>query len=208
MTSWVLGHIVMSIGTPLAILDGLAPSVRGKPLLRWWGIVLLGLLFALVALAVHSDGRNSYDLVPTAIQMASVSAVVVGLILIAFSPAGKPLKPRSPRWTPGWNFAFAVGLIGQAASGLGPWDWVGFAWMCAVILVVSTSVLWLAYSPDWGVPQITALACGALAAQTLMGFMAPAPEEMSPIFKYLLHAIFSLLVLCVCLKARTNSQFA
>jgi hypothetical protein len=40
MTIWVLGYVAMSVGAPLALLDGLAPSLRGKPLLQWWGIVL------------------------------------------------------------------------------------------------------------------------------------------------------------------------
>lgn len=56
MTSWVLGHVVMSIGTPLALLDGLVPSLRRQPLLRWWGDRVLALLFAAFAWIIHKDG--------------------------------------------------------------------------------------------------------------------------------------------------------
>ncbi len=206
MTGWVLGHVVMSIGTPLALLDGLVPSLRGQPLLRWWSIILLVILFVVVAIFVHVDGRVSYIYVPSFAQVASVSAVAAGLVLIAFSPVGRPLTSRSRSWTPGWNTTFLVGLIGQAASGLGSWNWGGFAWMWAVILTVSASVQWFARSPSWGLVQTTGLASGALMAQTLMGFLAPDPEGMDPVFKYVLHTVFLVLVLGVCILARKTSQ--
>src|SRR5262249_45771991 len=93
MTVWVLGHVGMSIGTPLALLDGLSPSLRGKPLLRWWSIVLLAVLFPVFAWFVHKDGRNTYGYVPSTAQVVSVTAVAAVLVLIAFSPIGRPL-PR------------------------------------------------------------------------------------------------------------------
>ncbi len=206
MTAWVLGHIVMSIGTPLAILDGLVPSLRGQPLLRWWSILLLVILFFVVAWLVHTDGRDRYGFIPTLSQLASVTGVVAALVLIAFSPIGRPLTPRSRSWTPGWMVTFVVGLIGLVANSLGPSNWAGTAWMWAVILTVSASVLWFSHSPTWGTPQTTGLACGALTAQTLMGFLAPSPEGMDPFFKYMLHSVLLVLVLGVCIRARRTSQ--
>ena len=138
--------------------------------------------------------------------MLSVSVVAAGLVLIAFSPIGRPLSSRPRRWTPGRNLTFVVGFIGLAICGLGPPNWVGFAWMCAVILTVSVSVLWFASSSAWGSVQTTGLACGALTAQTLIGFLDPVPQGMDPIFKYIVHAVFLVLVLGICNRARKTSQ--
>ena len=103
MSTWVLGHVVMSIGTPLALLDGLAPSLRGQPFLRWWGILLLAVLFAAFAWFVHQDGRTTYGYVPSTAQVVSVTGIAAALVLIAFSPIGRPLAPRPREWTPGWD---------------------------------------------------------------------------------------------------------
>lgn len=206
MTTWVFGHVVMSIGTPLALLDSLAPSLRSRPLLRWWGILLLVILFVMTAWLVHLDGRVMYTYVPSRAQLLSVSVVVVLLVLLALSPIGRPLTPRPRRWIPGWNLTFIVGFVGLASFGLGPPNWLGLAWMWAVILTVSASVLWFAYAPAWGLAQTTGLACGALTAQTLIGFLAPVPESMDPMFKYIIQFVFLVLVLVICNRARKNSQ--
>lgn len=206
MTTWVLGHVVMSIGTPLALLDGLAPALRGRPLLRWWVMLLLVVLFVMTAWFVHLDGRALYGYVPSRAQLLSVSGVVVLLALIAFSPIGRPLSARPRRWIPGWKLTFVVGFVGLVIFGLGPPNWVGVAWMWAVILAVSATVLWFAYAPAWGLAQTTGLACGALTAQTLMGFLAPVPEGMEPIFKYTIQFVFLVLVLIICNRARKTSQ--
>lgn len=206
MTAWIFGHVVMSIGTPLALLDSLAPSLRGRPLLRWWSILLLVILFGLVAWLVHLDGRAMYDYAPSRVQMLAVNVVVALLALIAFSPSGRPLIPRPRRWIPGWNLTFIIGFVGLVLFGLGPPTWLGLAWMWAVIVTVSASVLWFAYSPAWGLAQTTGLACGALTAQTLMGFLAPVPEGMDAIFKYTIQFVFLVLVLVICNCTRKNSK--
>ena len=79
---------------------------------------------------VHLDGRDTYGYVPDRAQVLSVSVVAAGLVLIAFSPIGRPLSSRPRRWTPGRNLTFVVGFIGLAICGLGPPSWEGFAWMC------------------------------------------------------------------------------
>jgi hypothetical protein len=204
MSTWVFGHVVMSIGTPLALLDGLAPSLRGKPLLRWWGILLLTLLFTAIAWFVHQDGRTTYGYVPSTAQVISVTGVAAVLVLIAFSPFARPVAPRPRKWTPGWKLSFAGGLLGLLACDLAPPTWAGFATLWAVAVTISASVLLLAQSRDWGVVQPTGLACGALVARTLTGFLAPVPVGADPIGKYVQNAVFLVLALGVCVVARNT----
>jgi hypothetical protein len=204
MSTWVLRHVVMSIGTPLALLDGLAPSLRGKPLLRWGGILLLAVLFAAFAWFVHSDGRNVYGYVPSTAQVASVTAVAAALVLIAFSPIGRPLLRHPRSWTPGWWLSFAGGFIGFLSFDLAPPTWAGFAVVWAVVVLVSAAVLWFARSRDWGLAQTTGLACGAITARTLVGFLAPVPAGVEPVARYAQNAVFLVLVLGVCVLARNT----
>src|SRR5262249_40268460 len=180
MSTWVLGHVVMSIGTPLALLDGLASSLRGQPLLRWWGILSLAVLFAASAWFVHQDGRTIYGYVPSMAQVVSVTGVAAALVVIAFSPIGRPLAPRPRKWTPGWNLSFAGGLGGLLACELAPPTWAGFAALWAVIITASASALWLPRSRGWGGVETTGLACGARRRPTLTAFLATLPPRARP----------------------------
>ena len=204
MSIWVLGHVVMSIGTPLALLDGLSPSSRGKPLLRWWGILLLVVAFLSFAWFVHTDGRNIYGYAPGTAQVVSVTAVAAALVLIAFSPIGRPLTPHPRGWTPGWGLSFAGGFIGLSACDLAQPTWVGFAVVWVAVVLGSAGVLWFARSPDWGPVQVTGLACGAITARTLLGFLSPVPLGVEPIAKYAQNAVFLVLVLGICGLARNT----
>lgn len=205
MSIWVLGHVAMSIGTPLALLDGLAPALRGRPLLRWWGILLLAVLFPAFAWMIHKDGRNTYGYVPSTAQVASVTAVAAALVLLALSPLGRPLPTHSRSWTPGWRLSWAGGFIGLLVCDLAPPTWTGFSVVWLVIILVSAGVWWSARSQDWSLAQITGLACGAITARTLVGFLAPVPEGVEPVAKYGQNAILFALVLGICVLAMNHA---
>src|SRR5262249_60605348 len=127
----------------------------GKPLLRWWGILLLAVLFASFAWFVHQDGRSIYGYVPSTAQVVSVTGVAAALVLIAFSPIGRPLAPRRRKWTPGWGLTFAVGFFAMLACALTPPTWAGVAVMWGGIGLASGTGLWFARLPAWGGGQIT-----------------------------------------------------
>lgn len=189
LSGWVLGHVVMSVGTPLALLGGLAPSLRGRPLLRWWGILLLSILFLLIALAVHMDGQETYGYAPGAAQTLSVAAVAMGLVIAAFSPLGQPVSQSRQGWVPGFGLAFAAGAIGMLGDGLLPNTWVGVAVRCAMFVVMVGALVWLSRSRGWGAPQITGLACGALVQGAFIGFLVPVPEGAGAVGKYVQNAV-------------------
>jgi hypothetical protein len=54
--------------------------------------------------------------------------------------------------------------------------------------------------------QATGLACGALTAATLIGFLTPLPVGAAPFGKYAQSAFLLVLVLGICLLARKTSQ--
>lgn len=204
MSIWLLGHVAMSVGTPLALLDALAPSLRGKPLLPSWGTLLLVVLLLLAAGFVHSDGRSLYGYVPSATQVLSVTASAAALVLIAFSPVGRPLPRLHRGWSPGWSLAFAGGFVGLLVCDLAPPTWMGLGFVCAMIILVAATALWFARSRDWGLVQATGLACGAITARTLVGILATVPAGVDATSKYTQNAVFLALVVGICLLAKRS----
>jgi hypothetical protein len=208
VSAWVLGHVVMSVGVPLALLDGLAPALRGKPLLRWWGILLHGILFAACALLVHKDGRSVYGYVPGVIQVISVATVAALLLLIALSPIGRPLTSHLGNRVPGWGLTFACGFFGRLLCEELPPTWAGFAVLWGVTALVAAGVLWFARSWNWGLTQCTGLACGALAAAAFAGVLTPVPMGAEPVGKYVQNGVLLVLVFGICMLARNSVRRA
>lgn len=89
--SWVLGHVMMSVGTPLALHHALAPTHRDRPLLGPVATVVVALLWLADALFVHVDGRTIYGYELSAPQAIGVLAGVVLLVILALSPVGRPV---------------------------------------------------------------------------------------------------------------------
>ena len=58
-TTWVSGHVIMSIGTPVALFDWAVPGLRGRPWLGPFGIGVAALLFAAAAALIHVDQRGT-----------------------------------------------------------------------------------------------------------------------------------------------------
>src|SRR5690606_36558120 len=90
------------------------------------------------------------------------------------------------------------------ACDLAPSTWIGFAVVWTVIVLVSASTLWFARSQEWDLIQITGLACGAITARTLVGFLAPVPDGAAPVAKYTQNTVLLVLVLAICVLARNT----
>lgn len=171
--TWSAAHVVMSIGVPLALLDGLAPATRGRSLLGSKGLAALAVPCVGVAALIRSDaGPGS---MPTPQQTAGVLVVVGSLIALGLSPVGRPLgRTRTVR---PWPTAAAslAGLAVMASLDLPPPTWAGLG--LAVILTAGLGgfIVRAAQSRSWGTAHVTALACGALVERALVGFLGPLP---------------------------------
>lgn len=173
--SWVTGHMVFSIGAPLALLDALAPQHRGRSLLGRPGLVVVVALSLTAALLIRNDSEYaSSD--PTGTQVGLSLLVSIGLAAVALSPAGRPLR-RAQRgttiWTPAATFVGAgVALL---ALDLLPATWVGAS---LYVVVLAGGAIWVvrtARSPAWGLTQVTALGVAAVVERVLVGIVAPLP---------------------------------
>ena len=175
--SWVVGHIFMSIGAPLAVLDALAPRHRGRPLLGPFGIAVTAVLCVLAAFLIRGDSVRLYGQ-PGLTRTLAVLAVVVAFAVLALSRAGRPAKPGDRRPMPAWSLAL-IGAVGMSSIDLLPATWIGVTAM-AVLLAAAAAVLWWWSSTTaWSPKQIAALATGALVGRTLIGFLAPPPDGVN-----------------------------
>jgi hypothetical protein len=204
--AWTLGHVVMSVGVPLAMLDALAPATRERSLLGRPGIVATAALCVAVAALIRADAPAAAD--PTWVQTAGVVAVVLGLVVLALSPYGTPLgRTRTDR---GWPVT-AAGVLGFAtmvAIDFPPPTWVGVS-VVGVAATLLGAVLWrAARSLTWDLRHVTALACAAMLERVLVGFISPLPPGVELASKLAQSAVLLLAVLAVSRLALRRSAAA
>lgn len=173
--TWVLGHVTMSIGAPLALAEAAFPGIRGRTLLGRAGVAGWSAAFLAVAVLVHVSEAGTYDVSPSAGQYAGAVAVVASLMVLAASRGGAPLAKVAGRRAPGVVGTGVVGFLGMATLDLVPASWPGVVVLAAVAAALAALVGRWSRSARWGWPQVAALAWAALLERTLVGFVAPIP---------------------------------
>jgi hypothetical protein len=173
--SWVSGHILMSIGAPLALLDALAPHQRQRPLLGRPGIVVVSVLCVLAALAIRNDALTTHKPAVSLAQSLAVLAVVALLVALAFSPLARPAPHQErPPIRPVW-IALA-GALGMFTVDVLPWTWTGTATMTLLLLAAAIAIRRYATIRHWSSREIGALAAGAVIGRCVIGFLSPVPD--------------------------------
>lgn len=178
--TWVVGHVVFSIGAPLALLDSLAPRHRGRPLLGRRGLVVVSALCLLAAVAIYHDPEHAASK-PSGPQTWLSLLVAVALVALAFSPAGRPLGQAGSAgtsWTPVRTMGMTVAVL--LALDLFPPTWVGVGLYLVVLVAGGAWVLRASRARTWGLAYVTALAVAAVVERVTVGFLAPLPPGVDP----------------------------
>lgn len=194
--TWVSGHILMSIGAPLAVLDGLAPQYRNRPLLGRWGIVALSVLWVLAATFIRSDGVRMYHYRPSVTQTVAVAAVVVLLVALTFTRIARPVV-QGDRQPVRLVWIVLAGVVGKLVIDLTPANWAGVAVLALLLGAAAIAIRRYAITKRWSTSQIGALATGALIGATLIGFLAPIPPGVLPSAKLTQNALMVTATLAV-----------
>lgn len=192
---WVVGHVVMSIGAPLAVHQALAPSARGRPLLGRWGIAVVILLWLAAAALVHGDGRRTYDYVPSAGQVTGVLVVVAALVGLAMSRAGRPVHGTSDGRAVSAPLILTGGIVGKIAFDLLPPTWVGVAIAVGLLCAAGVLVRRLAVHRRWGHREIGLLGTAMIIGAAVIGFASPVPDGVASAAKLGQNAVFLVLAL-------------
>lgn len=207
LLSWTLGHVMMSIGAPLALLHALAPTHRGRPLLGRVGIPLTVVVAALIVVVVHQDGRQTYDYAPSLAQAVSVLVVVAVVAGLAFTRLGTPV-----RTTPGGRTVPAFAVVGGAmvlklSTDLLPPTWPGAVSLVVILSLGGAPLAWCARHCRWGPREIDLLGAGVVVAGALAGFASPLPEGVTLTAK-LAHSgvLLALALVVMALTLRRTSE--
>ncbi len=199
--AWTTGHVMLSVGAPLALLHALAPAHRGKPLLGRLGVPALLLAGAVVGLQVHIDGRRTFDYVPTFGQVAGVLAVIILLVVLALSPLGRTTRnvrrsenaeprspdprspdPRSPdpraRTVPA-SLIVTAGAVAKMVIDLLPPTWLGVAFFVTILAALAFALRWVSSTRAWGAREIGLLGVGVIIGAILIGVLAPLPAGVT-----------------------------
>lgn len=188
--TWSAAHVVMSIGVPLALLDALAPSTRGRSLLGWKGVVALGVSCVGVAALIRRDAAPGS--VPTPQQTVCVLVVVGLLVALALSPFGRSMGRRYDgrrTSTASVGLAGLVGFAVMASLDFPPPTWAGLGLAVVLTLSLGGAIAGAARFRPWGTVHVTSLACGALVERTLVGCLSPLPPGVGPSAKLVQAAI-------------------
>jgi hypothetical protein len=94
--SWVTGHVVMSVGAPLVVVEALLPDGRTRPWLGRVGLAMLAVLGAGLGFLIHGDPDGGV-VQATALDYGVCLAVILALIAAAMSPVGRPLSSTEGR---------------------------------------------------------------------------------------------------------------
>lgn len=195
--AWTTGHIMMSVGAPLALLHALAPAHRGKPLLGRLGMSAVLLAGTVIGIQVHIDGRRIFDYVPSLGQVAGVLAVITVIVGLALSPLGKTTRQvrrseqvtaelRSPASRGRSVPAVPVVTAGAAAKvviDLLPPTWLGVAIFVAVLASMSFALRWCSRTRRWEAREVGLLGVGVIIGAILIGLLSPLPAGVTPTVK-------------------------
>ena len=181
---WVLGHVVLSISVPIAIVEALVGELRDETWLRLPGLLVWSGLFLVVATSIHFSEGGEYDVHPSPAQYAGAGLVVALLLVAAFSRWGSPLEPRDQP-APGVPVALVVGAVLMACLDFAPISWIGVVVAAAGVVAAAVCLTRWGHSPSWDSRQISAVAVGALALRTATSFLAPVPAGVDPVAKVL-----------------------
>jgi hypothetical protein len=176
--SFVAGHAIYSMGTPILLVEALVPARRTQPWLRTPGLVVTVLLYLLGALIIFVDVRETaggFTASPLQLGVAAAGAVALVVAAFAVRPAAPAPDRRAPRARTVAGLAFvAAGVFSTAHE-----SWAGAAYAAAVVVLACWAILRWSRSPAWSPRHRVALAAGALLTYAWLAVLLPPWRDVS-----------------------------
>lgn len=193
---FVLGHVLYSIGAPIALIEACRPATRLEPWLGRRGLALTAAVYAgmsVVILAQHQTAETSHASPGQVVGALVVAAAFVGA---AFwrrpAAAASARKAPHPLWlgVGGWMLATTLTAVPET------WPGVGVAIGAAAMAAAALS--WLSRASGWRLRHVVAVAGGVLLGRALLAFTyRPVMGDVSDVRKYLHNVFFLLLVTAI-----------
>ena len=178
--NFVVGHVVWSIGAPIALVESLDRREGRRPWLRIPGIVILTALWALASVAVWWDIREAGSDQASPAQLLGAVAVATALVAVActFGRRALPAPTDAPVPTP--RGVLVRVLVLAVAYQFIPGTWLGVALGVALLAVAGVWVTRSSRSAAWGSRHVAAVAGAAVLSRALGGFVTVASATPRP----------------------------
>jgi hypothetical protein len=174
--SFLVGHVVWSIGIPIAIVELLARDHRAVPApwLGKVGLVATGIGYVggcvMFFFILYADER----FVAAPAQLAGAAAAALALVALALTvPARSPARPHTPtgRAVPGPWLLGVVSFVWSSAFLARPENWTGVAMGAGLVAIAAVVVAHWARQERWSPRHLFALSAGALLTYAWGGFL-------------------------------------
>jgi len=219
--TFLVGHVISSIGAPIALVETFVPERRTAPWLGQWGLAVTAFLYLASSALIFFDHVETEQFLASPGQLIGASAVMIAAFAAAFAigrPAHAPETPAAPcPWIVG---AVAFGALSlptllEAAfevMGLRTTfivDWRGVALILTLVTAVARLVRRWSRREGWGALHRLALAGGVLLTNVWIAFLAT-PLGQVTLYAKLAHngtlALGVLLLLVLAARAARRNE--
>lgn len=203
--NFVGGHVVFSICTPIALIEGTAPRRAVEPWLGRVGLALAALIYLGASGLVLIMSQRTEDSHASVTQVVVSLGVVVALV-VAAPRFGRPRSQISVRSAPRIRTAFVFALVLSAVHGMATETWPGAALVVATFVVGSAAIVWGSRRGGWSVGHIAAVAGAPLLVRAALAFTyAPMIGTVSDVEKFGHNVVMMLIVLGATVLAMRSS---
>jgi hypothetical protein len=204
--SFVAGHAIHSIGTPILLVETLATGRRTQPWLRTPGLVVTVLLYLLGIVIIFADVRGTEGFTASRLQLGVAAGVAVALVAAAFAVRSAPPAPHVavPRARTVAILAFvAAGLVGTAHE-----SWFGAGYAAAVVALAWWAVRRWSRGPAWSPRHHVALACGTVLTYAWLATLLPPWRDVPTAWERVSEAAFAAAAVALLVLAARRAQVA
>ncbi|MFC7640663.1 hypothetical protein ACFQX6_06350 [Streptosporangium lutulentum] len=167
---FVAGHVIWSIGVPIAVVEALVPRRSTTPWLGGFGLAVTGIVFVLGSAMLFYGLYEQERFLASTPQRIGTAAVITVLIGIAFALGRRP-RPATDRRAPNPRLVGAVGFVASGLFFVRPESWWGVAMGIGLIAAMTVVVTRWSRHRGWGATHRLALAGGALLTYAWGGFV-------------------------------------
>ncbi|WP_051639835.1 hypothetical protein [Cellulomonas sp. URHE0023] len=204
--NFLLGHVIWSIGAPIALVESFDRRSGRQPWLGAPGIVVLTVLWVLASLAVWSDIRGDGSDQASAGQLVGAVAVAGVLVVVACTFGRRRLPPPTASRVPGPVAVLGLAFVAFAGYEAIPASWLGVAVGILILLVTAVVLTRWSRSASWGARHVAAVAGAAVVARALVGFASVASTTPRPPGGYAQNTVLLILALALTLSASAGRR--
>jgi hypothetical protein len=181
--TFVGGHVILSIGSPIALVETLTPRHRREPWLGPVAIWVVALLYAAASALVMKDAYDTGEATATWAQLLASAIAAAALVVAGFRLGSRP-TPIVPGPVPRPLLVFTLSLVAMTGWVALPPTPAGTALVVLLAVGVVVGVHRWSRRGDWGQQHVLALAGGAVVAAGAWAFLTTPIGDVSDQEKY------------------------